>query len=943
MEAAGISVMTFRLSPLTGWVWLILLGGLTPAGAMVRTLETPRVLNFSKSDYQAGHQNWGIAQSPEGYLYFANQAGMLEYDGSRWQLHPLPDEQTVRSIACDQQGRIFVGGFAEFGYWERQSDGQLSYYSLSEDLPFGETDQEEIWNIILTPQAVFFQSFSTVYRYDYERVTEQAPPGNIMFLQRVDSSIIVPVIEDGLYALGAGGQYRLLPGTQALADKSVMCLLPWQSGLLIGTREAGMFYYRNGQLQPWSNPLNPTLAKVQPNRAVRLSNGQIVIGTILDGVYILDPDGQLRYHLNKNNGLQNNTVLGLREDRAHNLWVAMDKGVDLIPLNEPLVFYQDRAGKIGTVYTAALFGGRLYVGSNQGLFVRPWLAEGAADFELVEGSQGQVWELRVLDGQLLCGHNDGTFRVERDAFRPISPITGGWNLIEGPPGSHILLQGTYTGIVVYEKDGRGLWQFSHRLEEFTAPVEKLAFDSRGWLWAANPYKGLYRLKIDDPFRAVEHVQRLGLSEGLPTEYHLTIRSLNDRLIVGAKGAHYSWKENQQRFEPLQRLYGDTLRNPSGVLLPGEDSEWFKILPQRIHWMQGDQMINRFTLDLVDGRENIVPLDKVHYLFCLDNGYALLDRRKNQAKAAAHPRPIIRRVASQRDPALAFAPPYPEHSPLTFPAAHNDLRFRYTLPFYPQRPDFQYKLEGFTSQWSDWKAAATETFTNLRPGRYTFRVRSSLSPETAAVTFTVQPHWRQTWWAKALYLVLGLTLAWILWRWHLLRLERQRRKLEIEKDRQLQQQRIQARNEQLQADVINKSKELANSTYNLIRKNEILTELKAELQRIAQNPNGANQQQYNHRLRRLIDRHLSSSQDWALFESNFNEVHDAFFKKLKGDYPKLSPGDLKLAAYIKMDLSSKEIAPLLNISVRGVENKRYRLRKKMGLEGSENLAELLMRY
>ncbi|MDV7395572.1 sigma factor-like helix-turn-helix DNA-binding protein, partial [Arthrospira platensis SPKY1] len=98
-----------------------------------------------------------------------------------------------------------------------------------------------------------------------------------------------------------------------------------------------------------------------------------------------------------------------------------------------------------------------------------------------------------------------------------------------------------------------------------------------------------------------------------------------------------------------------------------------------------------------------------------------------------------------------------------------------------------------------------------------------------------------------------------------------------------------------------------------------------------------------KLLRLIDGHITGDQDWELLEESFNNVHGNFFKKLKAQYENLTPGDLRLAAYLKMNLSSKEIAQLLNISVRGVENKRYRLRKKLGLPEEENLAEFMIKF
>ena len=98
-----------------------------------------------------------------------------------------------------------------------------------------------------------------------------------------------------------------------------------------------------------------------------------------------------------------------------------------------------------------------------------------------------------------------------------------------------------------------------------------------------------------------------------------------------------------------------------------------------------------------------------------------------------------------------------------------------------------------------------------------------------------------------------------------------------------------------------------------------------------------------RLRKLIESHLSADEDWQTYEQAFNQVHDAFFTKLKQKHPQLTTGDLRLASFLRLNLSSKEIASLLGISVRGVENKRYRLRKKLGLPPDANLAAYIIEF
>jgi DNA-binding CsgD family transcriptional regulator len=209
------------------------------------------------------------------------------------------------------------------------------------------------------------------------------------------------------------------------------------------------------------------------------------------------------------------------------------------------------------------------------------------------------------------------------------------------------------------------------------------------------------------------------------------------------------------------------------------------------------------------------------------------------------------------------------------------------------------------------------------------------------SFYIAPHWYQSVWMNLVYALVLLGVFGFLNTIHQKRLETQRRRLLLEKERELHQQRIQTRNIQLQHDVLNKSKELASSTFHLIRKNEALLQIKEELIRFkAENADRPAAKHYQKMLR-LVDEHLGNEQDWQVFEDNFNQVHDEFFKKLKTMFPTITPGDLRLAAYLRMNLSSKEIAPLLHLSIRGIENKRYRLRRKLEFEGDDNLVEFLM--
>jgi hypothetical protein len=900
--------------------------------------ETPRVKNFEKTTYRSQNQNWMIAQGVEGFMYFANNGGLLEYDGVRWASYSLPEGQIVRAVACDREGRIFTGGFAEFGYWQRDGKGKLHYHSLSPLIESEKFGREEIWHILVLEEFVFFQSFSAIYKYDYEKITELIPPGNIMFMQKANGRLLLPVIGQGLYEMLPEEEFTFIKGSSFLADMIVTAILPFDEGFLVGTGHNGVFRYRNGGFSVWENEINEFLKGRQLNKACILSNGLLAFGTILNGLYIVQTDGRLRFHLDKEKGLQNNTVLTLFEDRSGDIWLGLDKGIDLLAFSEPLTYYQDKSGKTGAVYAAVTYQEKLYIGTNQGVFSKPWPGDAFQSFNLLEGTQGQVWELKTFDGQLLCGHNEGTFLIRNGDIRKISDVTGGWSTIRLPERPDILLQGTYTGIAVFSKTPGGSWQFSRRLEGFDEPVRQLVRDNNGLLWAAHPYRGLNLITPDADLEEAVSVHAFGKSDGLPTEFRIDLQLIDEQLVIRAGHQFFTWDKKTQRLKPMKGIHSRPFPEQSCKVIEGTEGEWFRAIGRRVEWFRDSISLGSFSLDLAPDYEHVALIDPQTYLFCLDNGYALLDRR-NHPTGSNLPDPVIIsvEVLSKRPDALELG------LPAILSPGRKDMRFSYSVVQYTQEVRFRHRLEGFNEEWSEWETAASREFTNLPPGRYRFEVQSSLSPEIAPFEFSIRPHWHQTNLARFFYLLLGIILVILSLRWHQYRLDRQLHQLEMQKERQLQQERIKARNDQLQADVISKSRELVGSTFNLIRKNEILLQIKEELQKVKSDLGAQIPGRYHNRLIRMIDDHLTSDHDWEVFETNFNQVHEEFFKKLKTEFPDLTPGDLQLAAYLKMNLSSKEVAPLLNISVRGVENKRYRLRKKMDLPPDINLTEFMIQY
>ena len=153
--------------------------------------------------------------------------------------------------------------------------------------------------------------------------------------------------------------------------------------------------------------------------------------------------------------------------------------------------------------------------------------------------------------------------------------------------------------------------------------------------------------------------------------------------------------------------------------------------------------------------------------------------------------------------------------------------------------------------------------------------------------------------------------------------------------------IKLQTEKLQAELAGKSRELANSAMSLVYKNELLQKISQEMAKLKDGNGKPLAEEQLRKIQKVIDEGMNDDRDWNLFESSFNEAHESFFKKLKANHPDLVPNDLKLCAYLHMNMSSKELASLLNISLRGVEIRRYRLRKKLDVPHDKNLVEFLM--
>jgi len=946
--------------------------GNTAKADYIKSIGVPYVQNFPKSVYLSGNQNWGIAKDKNGIMYFGNAQGLLTYDGKYWQQYTMPNRQIVRAVATGQDGMIYTGSFGEFGYWSPQHK-KLVYTSLTKLIPKSNPIKDEIWKIYTDGKRVIFQSFSTLYIYQDRKISIVKGPGSLLFLQHVGQRFFIEVTNTGLFEL-KGNTLTALPNSGTTYPHNIMSILPYKNGqFLIATSKDGLFLYDGLNYTPFNTPANQFLKTFQLNNGTKI-NQYYAFGTILNGLILIDENGNVIQRINKSAGLQNNTILSLYADEEQNLWTGLDNGIDRVELNSPLYFYLDKAGQFGTVYSSLIYQNNIYLGTNQGLFYSPWSAAAGNkfntfDFKLIPNSQGQVWDLSLVDGQLLCGHNEGTFKVSGAQMEKISAVNGGWTIKKLNSNPEYLIQGTYTGLVLFKKDNSGQWKYFTKIQNFGEPSRYVEQDAHGDIWVSHPYKGLYRLTLSDDFRKVIKTRYYNEKNGLPSDYDINIFVLENKLIFSSDAGFMLYDEISDRFSNYAALNKGlgSFATSNKIISAGIKKYWLINHGKTaiVDFLEpGKLSIDSNQFSLLDGRmvqyyENISQISAQMYLVSVDDGFVIYDAAGSTAKSTRKKLPavLIRRVEDVTDTYSTISENGNNGAKIEIPFSRNNIRISYALPYYRQaKIKFQYYLEGYAKQWSEWSSSSQKDFTNLGSGKYRFLVRAKINDDlvskVSVFEFTVLPPFYASNWAFACYALLGIFMLIMGKRQYERKLRKDRDKIlsrvQQEKEVFLQQeaeaterQIVKIQTEKLHAELQSKNRELANSAMSLVYKNELLQKLSEEMIKLKDKDGKKVADEQIRKVQKIIDEGMNDERDWSLFETSFNEAHGSFFKKLKANHPDLVPNDLKLCAYLHMNMSSKEMASLLNISLRGVEIRRYRLRKKLNIPHDKNLAEFFM--
>lgn len=911
--------------------------------------ELPPIIKYSPAIYAAGNQNWMICQDKNQTIYFANNEGLLEFNGSNWNLYKSPNETIIRSVKVIDN-KIYTGCYMEFGYWTKLNNGQLKYTSLSQKIKNKIKDDEQFWNIINYDQWVLFQSLNRIYIYDTKTKSFNIiePKNNIVKSFKTTTAIYFQTLNEGLFEI-ENGKSQLISDHLILKNCRITNLFNDEDGLLIQTQNNGIYRLVGSNLSKFTVDSEIDSSSLYSSQL--LSDGSIALGTVSNGLFIISNLGKIKYHITQNRGLSNNTILSLFEDVDKNLWIGLDNGINCINLQSPVKSFSDDSGFFGTVYASVLYNNKLYIGTNQGLFYKEYNL--SSNFQFINGTKGQVWSLFENEGTLFCGHDSGTFIVENGIARNIFSASGTWKFEKVPNQKNLIIQGNYYGLSVLEKVGN-IWQFRNKLIGFDYSSKYFELTNSLNCFVSHEYKGVFSLQIENNFARIKSFKTLSFPK---KGKNSSLSKFNNNIYYANKEGVFKYNSIKNKFEK-EKLLSSVFEEDdytSGKMIVDKSNKIWLFSKNYIHYFTISKLGNSLKQNTISipssltnsmlGYENITNLTGFEYLIGTTDGYYRMNISDLSFKNYSVSISNIK--INKLNEAISDISISDEGS---FNHDENNISLSFSVPEYNKyiNAEYKYLLEGFQDEWSEWSSKSTVNFENLPTGFYSFKVKSKIvNSETdniAEYNFRIKKPWYATVFALLCYLILGIITANYIHKAYKNHYQKQQEKL-IEENNLLleiqqlenEQQLMKIKNEQLSQDFDAKNKELALSTMSLIKKDELLALIKEDLK-------GSTAEGGKNNIKSVIStitRNISEDKSWNVFKEAFDTADKDFLKKVKAAHPTLTPNDLRLCAYLRLNLSSKEVAPLINISVRSVEIKRYRLRKKMELPHEQGLVEYIL--
>jgi len=936
-------------------------------GQSISDYGNPFVKNFLKQETNKDLKVFDISQNPQGELYFATAGSLLEFDGFDWSTHSYNDQSDLRSVLYVDKSLIYTSGVGGFGFWSKNIYGILEYTSLYFKYPSKKASLLPVFsNISLANNYVYFQSFQQIHIYNSikKELSIISASKGFSAMYSSNNRIFVQDVSVGLFEI-INFEKKILKGTENISYDIINVLEDNNNGLIIVTKNNGFWYLKNGLLQKKKWKVNNEIKQFSITDVNNYNAEKLIFGTLRNGLYVISKNGDILSHYNKNNGLGNNSIRKVFKDNNSNVWLGTESGISFLDLSSETTYFLDSKGSFGTVYTSFLDNSLLYLGTNQGLFVKD-INDTNSIPKIINNSIEQIWEIQKIDDQILVGSDRGLSRLYNNKLEIIHLEGGGWTFKKHPTIENILYVGFYSGIAVFKKINNN-WKFIKKYKNFGESSRFIEFDQYGHLWVTHPSKGYYRLSLSGNGLNLDAVEFYGTENPYVETYAYMSKIDGNLVFYNPKGFFfYDSLDNSfskanyptEIFKGLKNL--NYIKQFDNIFWYSTFSSFGYVLRNGNDFHKTHEPFFNVWNNHLNDFNKVTQISENQYSIGVNEGlmYHNVDFNSSNIKIN-YPKIKSIEFISSFDTIVA---PINFDNKIRIPFSHNFLKVNIvSSQLSPSKSrQFQYRFND-ESKWSKIVNDSEIKFPGLVPGNYILELRSKNEvesySETIKYSFSISPPWYISTFAKLVYIFV-FVFFFLMYRKFLktrndkyvnkLKLiekqkrERQKEKFDLEKlatDKEL----LIMKEKNLNLEIKKKDSALALSTLNNIKKNELLNDLIRDLSNVDIVLLNTSIQNSISRVLKKIIKHLKDKEDWLTFELHFRNSHSQFFDKLIKKHSNLSSNEIKLCAYLKLNLSSKEIASLMHVAITSVEQSRYRLRKKFNLSQKTNLSNYIQNF
>ena len=753
-----------------------------------RKIETGNlfVTNYSRSFLNTDFFNLSIVQDSEGIIYYGNfQKGVQTFDGQK--VRPVLDEKGKptkgfgRALVIDSKKTIYAINGGGFGYIEKNKFNEPIYYSLSDKLPEKDKVKSTLWSAGVLNDTVIFQSEKSVYFYKNKKLIGvehyKKIIGNVITTK---GDAFLSVIGEGLFRL-VNGKFTLIPSTKEIFA---------QKGINIYSLDNGDFLLVNGNIGLWLLKKDGRLEKAKSDevdqyvkfygartRGGKLKDGTIPITTNKGGFLFINTDLSIKAILNEENGLFDNDIGETFQDRNGDVWAA-NVGLFRVDFDTTLTYFSPKNKLIGIVTNVLRHKGKLYVRTERDLytFVPKTNIFEQSQFVGNKVNQGSIkLEILPFDDQIITTNSLSSIKTTKNGkTEVISPISFNRNTIRSKLNPSIIFSANRVYGLLAHQYKNGKWSALKLAKQDFIKPDRVVEVAPGKILAQTP-EGIFVYDYDSSGQG--NFTKLGLDKQFTKSGMLGVWTFNEstHVLVDSLRNHYRLNLEKYKAE-LTNIKLDTSIVPTINPLSNNGSYTYNP-DSKNGWTITETGLYKTAFDFDKGYSFTkypfykVPLSELSgAIFAEGTGESeiLWIGSQEEKLYRYYPELAIKEKHQSYKALIRAIYANGQKAPLdlgNLPFSDNNLLFEVAYPVFgnESKTMFSYWLEGQDKTWSEFIPDARYQYTNLKEGKYTFRVRamdaSGQISEEGVLEFRISPPWYRTLWAYGFYL-LSLVLAFI---------------------------------------------------------------------------------------------------------------------------------------------------------------------------------------